>query len=243
MANLVRFGRETLFERELAMKKRLFIAAMGAMCVAAAHAIDLTNAEAASGLKAAISRGTEFAVAELSKPDGFLGNQKVRIELPQSLKSAEGMARQFGMGKQVDDLVNAMNHSAEAAVVEAKPLLLNAVKNMSVTDAKNILTGGQDSATQYFKRATSADLTARFLPVVQRETAKVQLAQKYNGVAGQAAKFGLLDSKDANLDSYVTGKALDGLFLMIAEQEKQIRADPLGTGSSLLKKVFGSLGM
>jgi hypothetical protein len=225
------------------MRRRAFVAALGALLIGSVHAIDITNAEAANGLKAAISRGAEFAVTELSKPDGFLGNQKVRIELPQSLKSAEDMARQFGMGKQVDDLVIAMNHSAEAAVVEAKPLLLNAVKNMSVTDAKNILTGGPDSATQYFRRATSADLTGKFLPVVQRETAKVQLAQKYNDVAGQAAKFGLVDSKDANLDNYVTGKALDGLFLMIAEQEKQIRADPVGTGSNLLKKVFGSLGM
>ena len=225
------------------MKKRAFVAALSALFIGSVHAIDITNAEAASGLKAAISRGAEFAVSELSKPDGFLGNKNVRIELPQSLKGAEDLVRQFGMGRQVDELVNAMNHSAEAAVVEAKPLLLNAVKNMSVTDAKNILTGGQDSATQYFKRATSADLTAKFLPVVRRETAKVQLAQKYNDVAGQAAKFGLVDSKDANLDSYVTGKALDGLFLMIAEQEKQIRADPVGTGSNLLKKVFGSLGM
>lgn len=225
------------------MNKRTFIAALCALCVASSHAVEITNAEAISGLKAAVTRGTEFAVSELSKPNGFLGNQKVRIELPQSLKSAEGIARQFGMGKQVDDLVNAMNHSAESAVVEAKPLLLNAIKNMSVNDAKDILSGGQDSATQYFKRTTSADLTERFLPIVKRETAKVQLAQKYNDVAGQASKFGLMDSKDANIDSYVTGKALDGLFLMIAEQEKQIRADPVGTGSTLLKKVFGSLGM
>jgi hypothetical protein len=245
------FAAMQFLERTPTMKKRTFIAAsttlfgalFGTLCSTRAYAVDITNAEAVSGLKTAISRGAEFAVTELSKPDGFLGNQKVRIELPQSLKSAEGIARQFGMGKQVDDLINAMNHSAESAVVEAKPLLLNAVKNMSVTDAKDILSGGQDSATQYFRRATSADLTAKFLPIVKRETAKVQLAQKYNDVAGQAAKFGLVDSKDANLDSYVTGKALDGLFLMIAEQEKQIRADPVGTGSSLLKKVFGSLGM
>ena len=113
---------------------------------------------------------------------------------------------------------------------------------MSFDDARGILTGGDDAATQYFKRTTSKDIGARFLPIVKTATAKVDLAGQYNKYAGQAAKFGLLDEKDADLDSYVTQKAMDGLFLMIAEQEKSIRKDPIGTGSSLLKKVFGTLG-
>jgi hypothetical protein len=132
-----------------------------------------------------------------------------------------------------------MNHAAELAVVEAKPILVNAVKNMSFDDARAILTGGADAATQYFKRATTTDLTSKFLPVVKDATAKVQLADKYNKYAGKASKMGLLDEKDANLDQYVTRKALDGLFVMIAEQEKAIRKDPISTGSALLKKLFG----
>ena len=139
----------------------------------------------------------------------------------------------------LDELIETMNHAAELAVVEAKPILVNAVKNMSFDDARGILTGGDDAATQYFRRATSADLTAKFLPVVKQATAKVELADKYNDYAGKAAKMGLLDKKDANLDQYVTQKALDGLFLMVAEQEKAIRKDPMSTGSALLKKIFG----
>jgi hypothetical protein len=145
------------------------------------------------------------------------------------------------MKKQADKLIETMNRAAESAVVEAKPILVNAVKNMSFDDAKTILTGGDDAATQYFKRTTSAPIAEKFLPIVKQATAKVQLAEKYNQYAGKAAGFGLIDDKDADLDSYVTQKALDGLFLMIAEQEKAIRKDPIGTGSSLLQTVFGAL--
>ena len=205
-------------------------------------ATGITSDEAGSGLKAAITRGSEFAVAELGKQNGFLGNEKVRIDLPESLRKAENAARMLGFGRQADELVDAMNHAAEAAVVEAKPILINAAKKMSFKDAKDILLGEQDAATQYFKRTNSGELTAKFLPVVKKATAKVELAQKYNDFAGKAAKIGLIDDKDADLDAYVTRKALDGLFIMVAEQEKQIRADPIGTGSSILKKVFGSIG-
>ena len=149
--------------------------------------------------------------------------------------------RTFGMKKQADELVETMNRAAEMAVVEAKPILTNAVKNMSFDDARGILTGGDEAATQYFRRATSNDIAARFLPIVKKATAKVDLAGQYNQYAGQAAKLGLLDKKDADLDTYVTNKAMDGLFLMIAEQEKAIRKDPVGTGSAMLKKVFGAL--
>ena len=166
----------------------------------------------------------------------------MRIPLPDSLRSVDKAMRTFGMKKQADELIETMNRAAEMAVVEAKPILTNAVKSMSFDDARGILTGGDDAATQYFKRTTSKEIGAKFLPIVKAATAKVDLAGQYNKYAGQAAKFGLLDEKDADLDSYVTQKAMDGLFLMIAEQEKSIRKDPIGTGSSLLKKVFGTLG-
>ena len=223
--------------------QRAFLLATGLLIVIGVHAATgISNDEAGSGLRAAITRGSEFAVAELGKQNGFLGNAKVRIDLPDSLRKAEDAARKLGFGRQADELVDAMNHAAETAVVEAKPILINAAKKMSFKDAKDVLLGEQDAATQYFKRTTSGELTAKFLPVVKKATAKVQLAQKYNEFAGKAAKLGLMDGRDADIDTYVTRKTLDGLFVMVAEQEKQIRNDPVGTGSILLKKVFGSIG-
>ena len=208
----------------------------------AAGVADLSSSDAGSGLKEALTKGAEFAVNNLGRPDGFLGNPKVRIGLPDSLKKGEKALRALGMGKYADELTTTMNHAAELAVVEAKPILVAAVKKMTWQDAKGILTGGEDAATQYFKRSTSEQLTQKFAPIVKTATSKVQLADKYNKFAGKAATVGLIDKKDANLDSYVTHKALDGLFLMIAEQEKTIRKDPIGSGSALLSKVFGAIG-
>lgn len=207
----------------------------------AAGFAQLSQAEAGSGLKEALARGAEYAVSSLGKQDGFLGNPKVRIPLPEALQPVAQAMRMFGGGKPADKLVTSMNRAAEEAVVEAKPILLDAIKQMSVQDAKSILSGGDDSATRYFRRTTSDQIRARFLPIVQRSTAKVRLAEQYNAFAGKAAAAGLLDAKDANLDNYVTEKAVDGLFLMVAEQEKAIREDPIGTGSKLLQSVFGGL--
>ena len=202
---------------------------------------DLSNSDTASGLKEALTRGAEVAIGQLGKKDGFLGDKRVRIPLPESARTVEKAMRTFGMKKQADELIETMNRAAEMAVVEAKPILTNAVKNMSFDDARGILAGGDDAATQYFQRTTSGDIATKFLPIVKKATAKVDLAGQYNQYAGQAAKFGLLDKKDADLDTYVTHKAMDGLFLMIADQEKAIRKDPVGTGSAMLKKVFGAL--
>jgi len=208
----------------------------------AAGLSDLTSGEASSGLKEALVKGADYAVSSLGKENGFLGNAKVKIPLPESLKSVEKGMRAFGMGKQADELVDTMNHAAEKAVVEAKPILMDAIKHMTVDDAKNILTGGEDSVTQFFRKSSSDSLAQKFLPIVKSATQKVQLADKYNKFAGKGAKLGLIDKKDADLDTYVTHKAMDGLFLMIAEKEKSIRQNPLGAGSDILKKVFGSLG-
>ena len=221
------------------MRKYLLPLVLSLLLPFSVQAADVSSGEAASGLKETLTRGAEIAVDQLGKPNGFMGDARVRIPLPDSIRKAEKMMRTLGAGKYADELIETMNHAAELAVVEAKPILVNAVKNMSFDDARGILTGGDDAATQYFRRATSADLTAKFLPVVKQATAKVELADKYNDYAGKAAKMGLLDKKDANLDQYVTQKALDGLFLMVAEQEKAIRKDPVSTGSALLKKIFG----
>jgi hypothetical protein len=202
---------------------------------------DLTNAEASQGLKGALEKGALAAVSLLGKPDGFLGNEKVRIPLPGYLEDAAKFMRTLGQGKRIDELVVAMNRGAETAVPMAKDMLLGAVKSMSVTDAKNILTGGDTSVTNFFAEKTRAPLGVKFLPVVTKATEKVGLAQKYNSVAGKAAGMGLVKKEDANIQQYVTGKTLDGLYLMIGEEEKKIRKDPVGTGSAVLKKVFGAL--
>ena len=203
---------------------------------------DLSGKEASAGLKEALSRGADMAVSQLGKPNGFMGDARVRIPLPKSLRAAEKMMRTLGMKKQAEELIETMNRAAELAVVEAKPILLESVQKMTIDDARGILAGGDDAATQYFRRTTSTALGKKFLPIVKQATAKVQLADQYSEYAGQAAKLGLLEEKDANLDSYVTQKALDGLFVMIAEQEKSIRQDPVGTGSKLLQTVFGAVG-
>ncbi len=201
----------------------------------------VSDADASQGIRAALERGAVAAVGLLGRADGFLGNPKVRIPLPGFLEDAAPLLRAAGQQRRVDELVTAMNRAAEAAVPEAKTLLVNAVKSMSVSDAQQILTGGDDAATQFFARRTREPLGTKFLPIVTRATKKVALAEKYNALAGKASSFGLLKRQDANLESYVTGKTLDGLYLMIGEEERKIRRDPVGTGSAVLKRVFGSL--
>jgi len=202
---------------------------------------DLTNAEASQGLKLALEKGALAAVGLLGKTDGFLGNEKVRIPLPGFLEDAGKLLKTFGQGARVDELVTSMNRAAEAAMPMAKDLLVGAVKSMSVNDAKNILSGGETSVTGFFAEKTRSPLGTKFLPVVTKATEKVGLAMKYNEFAGKAADMGLMKKEDANIQQYVTGKSLDGLYFMIGEEEKKIRQDPIGTGSAVLKKVFGAL--
>ena len=211
---------------------------------AEAHALslnDISKKDASAGLREALTQGATKAVGILGSPGGYLNNPKVRIPLPPSVAKVEGTLRSLGMGKYADELDTAMNQAAEAAVPEAKSLLLNSIKTMSVNDAKGIVQGGDDAATQYFRRTTSAPLAQRFKPIVKKAMARVKLAEKYDQFAGKAAKFGLVKEQDAHLDDYVTQKALDGLYLMIAEEEKAIRKDPVSATSSLARKLFGAL--
>lgn len=201
----------------------------------------ISNSDATSGLRQALTDGSAAAVSLLGKENGFFGNPKVKIPLPPSMQRVEGAMRMVGMRKQADELVLSMNRAAEAAVPEARALLVDSVKKMSVQDAKGILTGGDTAATEYFKRTTQAQLTQRFLPIVRKATERVGLAQQYNNLATQGAQFGLVKQDDASIESYVTRKALDGLYLMIAEQEKAFRANPVGASSDIVKKVFGAL--
>jgi hypothetical protein len=201
----------------------------------------ISNKDAVSGLKQALTDGSAAAVGLLGKENGFFGNPKVKIPLPPALEKVEGALRMMGKKQQADDLVLAMNRAAEAAVPEAKALLVDAVKKMSVQDAKGILTGGDTAATDYFRRTTQGQLTQRFLPIVKKATDRVGLAQQYNSLAGQGASFGLVGKDESTVESYVTKKALDGLYLMIAEQEKQFRRNPMGAASGIVQKVFGAL--
>lgn len=200
----------------------------------------LTEQETNDGLKLALNQGVSRAVDMLGATNGFLGNQEVKIPLPDTLKKVEKGLRMVGMGNQADELVLKMNRAAELAVPEAKALLVSSIKQMSLSDAKGILTGPQDAATQYFRKTTASDMATKFLPIVQKATANVQLAETYNKYAELGNKFGLVKKENANLNQYVTQKALDGVYLMIAKEEAAIRQNPMGQASNLLKKVFGA---
>ncbi len=201
----------------------------------------LSSAEINAGLKEALTRGAEAAVAQLGQKDGFFGNAAMKIPLPPSLQKAEKAMRMLGMGKQADELVLSMNRAAEAAVPEAKTLLVSAVKEMTLEDAKGILTGGKTSATDFFRKKTETQLTERFGPIVKATTDKVGLAQQYNRYAGAAAQFNLIDKEQASVEQYVTQQSLDRLYTLIGEKEAAIRANPMQAGSDLLKKVFGAV--
>jgi hypothetical protein len=225
------------------MKPALLGAALlvAASAMAADPLAALSNKEASGGLKAALETGSSAAVAKLGVDGGFLNNDKVRIRLPKILEQARPLIAMTGRGQQLEELEVAMNRAAEQAVPMAKPLLINAVKSMTVQDAKRILTGGDTSVTDFFKEKTAAPLTTRFLPIVKGVTDRSQLSGQFNSAMGQVSKLGLATGESATVEGYVTQRALDGLYLMIAEEEKNIRRDPLSYGSKAIGKVFGLL--
>ena len=217
---------------------------LGSVLLSSTYALgigDLTNQDATRGIKGALSEGAASAIGKLGVPGGFLNNPKVKIPLPPALEEVAKGMRMMGRGKEADELVETMNHAAEQAVPEAKPLMIAAVKSMSVEDAKKILTGGDNSVTEFFKAKTQAPLAVKFLPIVKRSTDRLGLAQKYDQFAGQAGKFGLIKGDAANIEQYVTDKALDGLYLMIGEEERALRQHPAQAASSIVAKVFGAL--
>jgi len=223
-------------------RRRWLLLCGGALLLAEPRHADaaITESDAAAAIRQALERGALSAVAMLGKTDGFLGNPKVRIPLPEHLEEAANLLRKFGQSKRVDDLVTSMNRAAEQAVPEGKTLLVQTAKAVTLDDALRIVRGSDTSVTDYFAVKTRQPLGEKFLPIVRRATEKVALADKYNAVAGQASKFGLVKPEDADLQRYVTGKTLDGLYAMIAEEERKIRSDPVGTGSAILRKVFGA---
>ncbi|MFG0805915.1 DUF4197 domain-containing protein [Pseudomonas fluvialis] len=200
---------------------------------------ELSQGDAASGLKQALNQGAKAAVAQLGRPGGFSSDPQVRIGLPGKLGKAARTMKLMGMGAQVEQLEASMNLAAEAAVPQAQALLLQAVQNMTLQDAKAILAGPQDSATRYLDKSSREQLRSRFLPIVRQATQQVGLAQQYNAFAGQAASFGVIDAQSAQIENYVTEQALNGLFKIIAEQEAGIRRNPAQAAGSLARKVFG----
>ncbi len=231
--------------RQLAIPRSLAVAALMS-CVFSASAFalelaDLTNQDAARGIKGALTDGAASAIGKLGVPGGFFNNPKVKIPLPPALKEIAGAMRLMGHGKDADDLIASMNQAAEQAVPQAKELLTGAVKTMSIEDAKKILTGGDESVTQFFRAKTAAPLSVKFLPIVKQSTDRVGLAQKYDEFAGKGVKLGVIKGDAANIEQYVTDKALDGLYLMIGEEEHAIRQNPAAAGSAIVSKVFGAL--
>jgi len=202
---------------------------------------DISSQDANAGLKAALEKGSGAAVTKLAIENGFLNNEKVKIQLPGVLQQAQPLLKMTGQSQQLDDLVLSMNRAAESAVPLAKPLLINAIKSMSITDAKNILSGGDTSVTNFFKEKTAESLSIKFLPVVKKVTDRTRVSSQYNSAMEHVSKFGVVPEKEATVEAYVTQRTLDGLYFMIAEEEKAIRQDPLATGSAIIGKVFGVL--
>ena len=202
---------------------------------------ELRDNEVATALRQALETGAANAVSRLGQDNGFLGNEKVRIPLPDGLAKVARGLKAVGLGKQSDELVMTMNRAAEQAVPEARNLLMNTFRLLTIEDAKAILTGPPDAATQFFRAKTQDELVRRFLPIVSRATKRLKLADLYNRLANRGVAFGLVRGEDANLDDYVARKALDGLYLTVAEEEKAIRDKPLESSRKLVRKVFGVL--
>jgi hypothetical protein len=208
---------------------------------------DLSSSQIAQGLKEALDKGVQQAISNLGKKDGFLKNLEVKIPMPENLQTVEKTLRTLRQDKLADDFVATMNRAAEKAVPEAAAVLGDAIKQMSIADAKAILTGTNNAATEYFRRTSETNLFVRFRPLVQKATEETGVTRLYKQMMDKTSLAGgfssLLSSKDTtDLDSYITRKALDGLFVMIAREEARIRENPVARTTDLLKKVFGAAG-
>ncbi|OUR74223.1 hypothetical protein A9Q78_01050 [Methylophaga sp. 41_12_T18] len=194
-----------------------------------------------SGLKEALAVGSRAAVDNVSQTDGYLSNELIHIAMPAELQQAGDLMRQFGLGAQADQFENSLNKAAEKAAPQATNIIVNAIKNMSIEDANKILNGADDAATQYFKENTSTQLTELFTPTVTDSLNEVGSTKYYNDLTAQVAAIPLV-GENINLDlpSYVTEQALDGLFTMIALEEKKIRDNPAARTTELLQKVFSN---
>lgn len=204
---------------------------------------NVSNTDIADGLREALFQGVKNAISDLGRENGFLDNSRVRIPLPKNLQKTEKTLRALGQGRRVDEFVESMNHAAEEAVPVAADIFFDSVKQMTFSDARNILLSGQtDAATEFFRRTSEDRLRDEFRPIVERFTEEVGVTQKYKAMIGRYSFMGKIVGEDASdIDGYITEKALDGLFLMMADEERRIRRDPVRRTTSLLRKVFGIL--
>jgi hypothetical protein len=200
----------------------------------------LTDSQVTDGLKEALQVGSEKAIEAVSQPDGYYGNPTVKIPLPESVQSAEQVLRATGFGSTVDAFELSMNRAAEKAAPEAKGLFLDAIQQMSISDAQKILNGRDNEATLYFKDKTSTQLESLFKPIIEDSMAQVGVTQSYQGLQRQMKTIPFAGGSAFDLDQYVTENAIDGLFKMLAEQEAMIRTDPAARTTDLLKAVFGN---
>jgi hypothetical protein len=201
---------------------------------------NLSSEEVGAGLKEALIKGASKGNDLVSQADGYFKNAEIKIPFPPEAKNVETKLRQIGMGAEVDKFILALNRAAEDAAQEAKPVFVSAIKQMTIQDAFSILKGQPDAATQYLQRTTSPELTQKFKPIIQNSLAKVNATQYYTNLVNTYNKIPLVKKVNPNLDEYATGKALDGLFLMVAKEELNIRQNPQARTSELLKKVFAS---
>jgi hypothetical protein len=217
--------------------KSLVVALTGLLALAASP---LSESTTASGLKDALRVATERAVQSTSKTNGFLDNPSIRIGLPGKLSSVATALRGIGMGAQVDELEVAMNHAAEKAASEATPVFVDAIKQMSFSDAQGILSGGDTAATQYFQKTTTEPLRTRFSPIVAQAMKNVGVSNLYdNLVSSYTSAIPFASAPKLDLNAYVTDETLDGLFTVVGEEEKKIRTNPAARATDLLKQVFG----
>ena len=199
----------------------------------------LTNDEVIAGLKQALEKGADYAVNNLGKADGFLANSDVKIPMPDKLQTVEKTLRQLGQDKYADEFVVTMNRAAEQAVPLTLDILKKGVANMSIDDARGILNGPDDAATSYLRKVGAEDMTQKILPIVSQATARTGATRQYKQLFDKLGFLGsVMDPADYDIDQYVTGKTVDGLFHMIAVEEKKIRENPVERTTDLLKKVF-----
>lgn len=199
----------------------------------------LTNADIIGGLKEALTIGSNNSSKKASAVDGFFKNPLIRIPFPPEAKKVENLAKELGMTTQVNRFVMTLNRAAETAAKDAAPIFVNAVKALTINDGLQILNGGDDAATVYLRGKTEAELKVKFMPVVKKAIAKVQLTRYWNPIVTKYNKIPGVIKQNPNLDDYVTTKAIEGLFKLIAQEETKIRKDPAAQVTSLLQKVFG----
>lgn len=200
----------------------------------------LTTSEVTEGLKEALIKGISSGSDIVSQLDGYFKNPEIKIPFPPDVRKVEDRLRQIGLGGEVDKFIMTLNRGAEDAAKEAKPIFISAIRSMTIQDAWGILRGEDDAATQYLRRTTGEQLAEKFKPVIQQSLSKVNATKYYGDIVNTYNKIPLVEKVNPDLDDYATGKAIDGLFVMIAKEEKRIRQDPVARTSEILRKVFGS---